>query len=208
MKLISIILSAIISVTLLTGCEKAESVAEETTASETTAATIHADLTKEEMAVWESMPEIVTMRVYNDCIAEATEILYITKYGEMKSFTLEGNSDNYRDIEWINEEIKINDVQSVKTTAVKQLIELYNAVSLIDMDSQSTKRQKMFSVSPQRPTTYNHVVYNICSSKNICILSGNNMNEYILDDLNGEEIFKMYLNIDPFKQINNIGVPN
>ena len=71
MKLISIILSAIISVTLLTGCEKAESVAEETTASETTAATIPADLTEEEMAIWESMPEIVTMRVYNDCISEA-----------------------------------------------------------------------------------------------------------------------------------------
>ena len=49
-RIISIIISSIISVTLFTGCEKAESVAEETTVSETTAATIPTDLTEEEMA--------------------------------------------------------------------------------------------------------------------------------------------------------------
>ena len=204
-RIISIIISSIISVTLLTACAKTESVAEETTASETTAATIPADLTEEEMAIWESMPDIVTMRVYNDFITETTEILYITKYGEMKSFILEGNSDNYRDIDWINEEIKNNEVQAVKTASISQLIELYNTISLIDMDSQSTKRQKMFSVSPQRPTTYNYVVYSICSCQNVCILSGNNLTEYILNDAYGEDIFKMYIDIDPFKQINNIG---
>ena len=118
--IISIILSSIITITLFTACEKSESIPEETTVSETTAATIPADLTEEEMAIWESMPDIVTMRVYNDFITETTEILYITKYGEMKSFTLEGNSENYHDIEWINEEIENNEVQSVKITPIIQ----------------------------------------------------------------------------------------
>ncbi len=207
-RIFSIILAAGTSVLLLSACEKAESVAEETTVSETTVATVPTDLTEEEMAIWESMPDIVTMRVYNDFITETTEILYITKYGEMKSFILEGNSDNYRDIDWINEEIKNNEVQAVKTASISQLIELYNTISLIDMDSQSTKRQKMFSVSPQRPTTYNYVVYSICSCQNVCILSGNNLTEYILNDTYGEDIFKMYINIDSFKQLNNIGVTN
>ena len=58
-SIIPIILSSIISVTLFTGCEKTESVAEETTVSEITAAAIPADLTEEEMAIWESMPDIV-----------------------------------------------------------------------------------------------------------------------------------------------------
>ena len=87
-------------------------------------------------------------------------------------------------------------------------IELYNTVSLIDIDSQLTNRQKMLSVDPQRPTTYNYEVYNICNKKNICILSGNNITEYILNDPYGEDVFKMYIDIDPFKELNNIGVTN
>ena len=200
-RIISIIL---LSVTLFTGCEKAESVPEETTISETTAATIPADLTEEEMAIWESMPDIVTMRVYDDCVAETTEILYITKYGEMKSFTLEGNSDNYRDIDWINEEIKNNEVQTVETASICQLIELYNTVSLIDMDSQLTCRQKM-SVSPQRPNAFNYVIYGICGERHLCISQGFNTTEHILDDLYGEDVFRLYMEIDPFKQINETG---
>ncbi len=204
-RIISIILSSIISVTLFTGCEKSESIPEETTVSETTAATIPADLTEEEMAIWESMPDIVTMRVYNDFITETTEILYITKYGEMKSFTLEGNSENYHDIEWINEEIKNNEVQAVKTASISQLIELYNTISLIDMDSQLISRQSM-SLDPQRKNTYNYAIYAMCNTENICVSRGYNTKEYILDNLYGEDVFKIYLNIDFFKRSNDTGL--
>lgn len=203
-RIISIVLSAIITVTLLSGCAKTESVPEETTVSETTAATIPADLTEEEMAIWESMPDIVTMRVYNDFITETTEILYITKYGEMKSFILEGNSDNYRDIDWINEEIKNNEVQAVETVSISQLIELYNTLSLIDIDSQLTCRQKM-SVDPQRPDAFNYIIYGICGERHLCISQGLNTAENILDDLYGEDVFRLYMEIDPFKQINETG---
>ena len=204
-KLNHIISIILLSVTLFTGCEKTESVSEETTVSETTAATIPADLTEEEMAIWESMPDIVTMRVYNDFITETTEILYITKYGEMKSFTLEGNSENYHDTEWINEEIENNEVQAVETASICQLIELYNTVSLIDIDSQLICRQTM-SLDPQRPNTYNYVIYTLYNKENVCISRGHNTKEYIMDGLYGENVFKIYLNIDPFKQSNDTGI--
>ena len=84
-RIISIILSSIITVTLLTCCAKTESVPEETTVSETTAATIPADLTEEEMAIWESMPEIVFVKFYWD-YSDIITGEYIDKYGCIRSF--------------------------------------------------------------------------------------------------------------------------
>ena len=80
-RILSLTISAIISVTLLAGCEKAESVAEETTVSETTAK--YSDEELELMA--QDMPEIPFVLAYEK---EGDNIFgcYVMNTGEVKLF--------------------------------------------------------------------------------------------------------------------------
>ncbi|MBQ8176909.1 MAG: hypothetical protein IJ035_07755 [Oscillospiraceae bacterium] len=197
-RIISIILSAIISITLFTGCEKLESIPEETTVSETTAATIPADLTEEEMAIWESMPDIVTMRVYNDFITETTEILYITKYGEMKSFISDEYYGGYKDDSWIIQKINNNDATVIDTTDIHKLIELYNMLLLIEPDCEMTGRL-VYQQEVYVEVSYSYKIYgNLKNNINMLFAYGYTLEDNIFDDLYGEEIFCLYHEIDPF----------
>ena len=197
-RIISIILSSIISVTLFTGCAKTESVPEETTVSETTAATISADLTEEEMAIWESMPDIVTMRVYNDCIAETTEILYITKYGEMKSFISDEYYEGYKDSEWIENKINDSKVEAISLTDVHKLIEFYNVFLLNDKNSKlRTVSSLQYGIVEE--VTYYYEIYGLYNTDEVLFISrGSSSKEYIINDANGRETLKKYLDVDPF----------
>jgi len=202
-RIISIILSAIISVTLLAGCEKTESVPEETTVSETTVATTPTDLTEEEMAIWESMPDIVTMRVYNDYETKTTEILYIEKSGAMKSFVSDEYYEGYKDSEWISNKIKTIEADVTGEVDIYKLIEYYKLLLLIDENcpmksrqfiSQQIQREEKFSYEIYGNNNLNNTItfiaYKYTSSENIC------------DSLYGEELFELYFEIDPFTTTN------
>lgn len=157
-RIISITLSAIITVTLFTGCAKAESVSEETTISETTAITIPADLTEEEMAIWESMPDIVTMRVYNDYETKTTEILYIEKSGIMKSFVSDEYYEGYKDSEWIANKIKTSQTSVIDEVDIHKLIELYDACLSINKENKMIMNE-LFKMGLEYDVTFRYEVY-------------------------------------------------
>ena len=196
-RIISIILLSIITVTLFTACEKSESIPEETTVSETTAATIPTDLTEEEMAIWESMPEIVTMRVYNDFITDTTEILYITKYGEMKSFISDEYYEGYKDTDWIFQKIKDSKVEAISLTDVHKLIEFYKILLLVEKDN-SLKRRVLFAPDIYEEISDEYEVYGLNNENPVLFLTGRTLNEEILDDIYGEELFFQYMELDNF----------
>ena len=197
-RIILIIISSIITVTLFTACEKSESVPEETTISETTAATIPTDLTEEEMAIWESMPDIVTMRVYNDFITETTEILYITKYGEMKSFISDEYYEGYTDTDWIFQKIKDSKVEAISLTDVHKLIEFYNVFLLNDKESElMTRGHLQYGIVEE--IIYRYEIYGYYNADEVLVISrGSSSKEYIINDSNGKETLKKYLDVDPF----------
>ncbi|MBQ3161789.1 MAG: hypothetical protein IJC04_06645 [Oscillospiraceae bacterium] len=202
-RIFSTILAAIISISLLSACEKTESIPEETTISETTVATVPTDLTEEEMAIWESMPDIVTMRVYNDYETKTTEILYIEKSGAMKSFVSDEYYKGYKDSEWLSNKIKTSEADVTGEVDIYKLIEYYKLLLLIDENcpmksrqfiSQQIQREAKFSYEIYGKNNLNNTItfiaYKYASSENIC------------DSLYGEELFDLYFEIDPFTTTN------
>ena len=194
----SIVLAAVIGISLLSGCEKAESVQEETTVSETAIATVPTDLTEEEMAIWESMPEIVTMRVYNDYETETTEILYITKYGELKSFISDEYYERYKDTDWILKKIKDSEVDILNLTDIHKLIEFYSVFSLNDKESELATRS-LLQHGIVEEIIYDYEIYGFYNTDEFLAISiGSSADEYIINDSNGKETLKKYLDLDSF----------
>ncbi len=100
-RIFSIILAAGISVSLLSACEKAESVPEETTSSETTVSETTAKYSDEELELMaQDMPEIVFVKVYYfDSEEKCTKGYYIKNDGTVNYFELENeNVFDYRKI--------------------------------------------------------------------------------------------------------------
>ena len=195
--IISIILSSIITITLLTACEKTESVAEETTVSETTAATIPADLTEEEMAIWESMPDIVTMRVYNDYETETTEILYIEKSGTIKSFVSDEYYEGYKDSEWIANKIKTSQASVIDKVDIHKLIELYDDCLSINRDNKMIMSE-FHKLCMEYDVTFRYEVYfNINNSDSSILFLGQTATAYFWnDEILGKSTCLLYMEID------------
>ena len=108
--IISIILSSIISVTLLTGCEKSESIPEETTSSETTVSETTAKYSDEELELMiQDMPEVVFVLAYHND-NENIFGYFITKTGQTKMF-------DFRQIA-PNETYMVSDVYNKLETAL------------------------------------------------------------------------------------------
>lgn len=202
-RFFSIILAAGISVSLLSACEKAENLSEETTSSETTVATIPTDLTEEEVAIWESMPDIVTMRVYNDYETETTEILYIEKSGAMKSFVSDEYYEGYKDTDWIIHKIKTCKADVAGEVDIYKLIEYYKILLLID-ENCTMKSRQFISQQIQRETKFSYEIYGNNNSKNAITFIAYKYasSENICDSLYGEELFELYFEIDPFTTTN------
>ena len=198
MKLISIILSAVISVTLLTGCEKAESVAEGTTVSETTAATIPADLTEEEMAIWESMPDIVTMRIRDKYKSETSEIVYIEKNGAIKTFLSDEYYQDKENPEWILKKINNNKADVIGYADIHKLINLYTNLLSIDIKSQMAERQVIKQQKSVNIVSGYEIYGFFNKNENILFSYGYTGTEYVRDDPHGNELLILYLEIDPF----------
>ena len=212
MKLNHIISIILLSVTLFTGCEKTESVAEETTVSETTAATIPADLTEEEMAIWESMPDIVTMRVYDDLVENTTEVVYIEKNGTVKKYIPTNKDlfyddyDGKNDFEWVNEKITehINS-EMISTVDIHKLIEFYSMLLLVDKESPMMCRQNL-SMNEKVKITENYAIYGIQSNEIILLSDGYLLTENVHNDKYGDDIYKLYIELEPFREINVTGI--
>lgn len=194
--IISIILSSIITVTLFTGCEKSESIPEETTASETTAATIPADLTEEEMAIWESMPDIVTMRVYR---SEITEICYVKKNGTINRFVSDENYDKSQDADWIIDKINNSDVEQIDNIDIHNLIRFHSTLISIDNNSKITSLQHLQTQQYTPLTRFE--IYGIrndteMNNEFVLVAFGDVMQQYVRKDINGESLFTIYKEID------------
>ncbi|MBQ5319599.1 MAG: hypothetical protein J6K17_10930 [Oscillospiraceae bacterium] len=196
--IISIILSSIITVTLLTACEKTESVAEETTVSETTAAIIPTDLTEEEMAIWESMPDIVTMRVYNDYETKTTEILYIDKQGTIKKVVSDEYYIENRDVDWLYNKLITCESQIIDIASIHYLTELYSIFKIIDTQK-ALKSIHTFMNQIHYDITYSYEIYFFNENGGIDLVAyGRTANDYILDDDNGYDLRLKYAEIDDF----------
>ncbi|MBQ8176908.1 MAG: hypothetical protein IJ035_07750 [Oscillospiraceae bacterium] len=197
-RIIPSVLSAIITVTLLTACEKTESVAEETTVSETTAATIPADLTEEEMAIWESMPDIVTMRVYNDYVTETTEILYIDKQGTIKKVISDEYYTENRDIDWLYNKVITCETQIIDIASIQYLTELYSIFKVVDTQK-ALKSIHTFINQIHYDITYSYEIYFFNGNGGIDLVAyGRTANDYILDDDSGYDLRLKYAEIDDF----------
>ena len=197
MKLNRIISIILLSVTLLTACEKTESVAEETTVSETTVAAIPTDLTEEEMVIWESMPDIVTMRVYNDYETETTEILYIEKSGTMKSFVSDEYYEGYKDSEWIANKIKTSQASVIDEVDIHKLIELYDTCISINKENKMIINE-LFKMGLEYDVTFRYeVYYNVKNNESDILFSGQTGTEtYWNDEQLGKEVCVLYTEID------------
>ena len=197
MKLNHIISIILLSVTLFTACAKTESVAEETTISETTAATIPADLTEEEMAIWESMPDIVTMRVYNDYETKTTEILYIEKSGTMKSFISDEYYEGYKDSEWLANKIKTSQASVIDEVDIHKLIELYDDCLSINKENKMIINE-LFKMGLEYDVTFRYEVhYNVKNNESSVLFLGQTGTEsYWNDEQFGKEVCVLYTEMD------------
>lgn len=225
-KTISLAL-AVILMLLLSCCGEGDEIQiEESTLTITDEETILASLTDEEMAVWETMPYIITMRMLerfddNDDELLSTEIVYIDKIGRVKKFISYdecGLSDNDT-IEWLNNQISQNkDAEIVNTADIHTLIEYYNTFMRIDKDSEFDQRY-LVEVSWYIERHYWFKIYGIRDDnengfeilnisfgdagnpyirfKNLDIRYTYNHKDEPLDTLGGETL-DLYLQLDPF----------
>ncbi len=170
-------------------------------------AAIPSDLTDEEKAILDSMPEIVTMRAYQDYKNNTTEILYIKKNGEARSF-VSTDSPKIRDTEWVKEQIDKYEGTIVDAVNVHKLIDFYNTFLLIDEESLMSPRQLM-SMNVVRETTHWYEIYAVKNDTVDFIscgtLFGGLAAEHTKEDPNGDEAYFKYIEIDPFIKINHSG---
>ena len=197
-RIFSTILAAIISISLLSACEKTENIPEETTVSETTVATVPTDLTEEEMAIWESMPDIVTMRVYR---SETTEICYIKKDGTINQFISDEYYDKSRDTDWIINKINDNKAEQVNNIDIHNLILFYSTLMNIDNNSKITSLQQLQTQQYTALTGFE--IYGIrnnieLNNEFVLVSFGGVMQQYIRKDPNGENLFNLYKKMDEY----------
>ena len=214
-KLLSGIMAVAVCVVGLSGC--GESPPEETETTVETEMTAPNELTEEEMQIWESMPDIVTMRVLNHYETETTEIMYIEKSGAMKSFVC----DEYFDVstftgnitEWFKENLgNFNKIVKKDTINVKQLITLYTLFTESNNDSKLTDKN-LLSTGVQRETTHSFQIY-INTNENVFFPIGTGLitvggrvnNERILDCVSGIDIYVAYIEIDSFINMNTTNI--
>lgn len=202
-KVFALIISTAMCLSLFSGCGESavgEAQAEETTAAATT---VPEGLTAEETAVWESMPEIVTMRVLNDLQEKTTEILYIEKSGNVKKFMCDEYYKGNMDTEWVDEKItKSPNTETVGTVNISQLIEFYKIIMLIDDNSYMRSK---FLLAPEMVSekNYSYELYGIQnkdenSSQSLLIALGDSINPKICDDPHGNEALDSYVQLDPY----------
>ena len=123
---------------ILTGCSSA---GEEQPAKEEIIVTLPTDLTDEEMAIWETMPQVVTMRINSerfyseefDDKKEILEILFIEKNGAVRCFKWAGHEKFYKDytveteFEWAAQKFTEADKYEITGTVdVHKLIDVLN----------------------------------------------------------------------------------
>ena len=196
-RILGVVLAAGISVSLLSACKQTESVPKETTVSETTVATVPTDLTEEEMAIWESMPDIVTMRVYNDYETETTEILYIEKSGTMKSFVSDEYYEGYKDSEWIANKIKTSQASVIDKVDIHKLIELYDDCLSINKENKMIMNE-LFKMGLEYDVTFRYeVYYNVKNNESDILFLGQTGTEsYWNDEQLGKEVCVLYTEMD------------
>lgn len=201
---------------LLSGCgdsSLSETITETTT--EQTTVTMPTDLTEEKMEIWETMPDVVTMRVLVNFVDETVEVMYIEKSGTMKRILYneidESFSGNYLlDTEWREEKFKcVLEAEVCGTIDVKKLIELYDVLLHIDTDSKIKSRQSL-SMCVETRTTDRYEIYanrnNVDGTSEILMISmGQMLSESVHNDPNADNAYIKYVEIDPFREVNDSG---
>lgn len=206
-KLITaIVFSAII---MLTGCSSAS---DEQPAKEEIIVTLPTDLTDEEMAIWETMPQVVTMRIYSeefDDAEETREILFIEKNGAVRYFKLADYEKFYKDytaeteLEWAAQKFtEAENYEITGTVDVHKLIEFYDTMSKIDTSSKMDKVQHPARFLCMEPKyEYYYSIYGALENGKIIEFSeGYHYGEDFYDDPYGYEALRLYLEVDPFKK--------
>ena len=201
---------------LLSGCGDSPPSETVTETTEQTTVTMPTDLTEEEMGIWESMPDIVTMRVLNHYETETTEIVFLTKNGVLSSVI----SEEYFDISTFSGDIMQLLEDNIENPAeiIKKNIDAKKIVKLYTLFTESyngsgLKDKNLLSVGIQRETTHSFQIYvntgeNVYSSIGTGLITAGERvnNERILDCTNGIDIYIAYLEIDPFIKTDNINI--
>lgn len=204
-QITAIIFSAII---MLTGCSTA---GDEQPAKEEITVTIPTDLSEEEMAIWETMPQVVTMRMYSeefDDAEETREILFIEKNGAVRYFKLADYEKFYKDytaeteLEWVAQKFtEAENYEITGTVDVHKFIEFYDTMSNIDTSSNMDIIQHPVGfLNTEPPYEYYYSIYGALENGKIIEFSeGYHYGEDFYDDPYGYEALRLYLEVDPFK---------
>lgn len=210
-RITAIVFSAII---MLTGCSTAGN---EQSAKEEIMVTLPTDLTDEEMAIWETMPQVVTMRINSerfyseefDDKKETLEILFIEKNGAVRCFKWAGHEKFYKDytveteFEWAAQKFTEADKYEITGTVdVHKLIEFYDTMSKIDTSSKMDKVQHPARFLCMEPMyEYYYSIYGALENGKVIEFSeGYHYGEDFFDDPYGYEALRLYLEMDPFKK--------
>ena len=201
-RIVSRIMAVLICMSL-SGCGDSQPQVQ-TEITEQTTVTTPTDLTEEEMEIWESMPEIVTMRVYNDFRREISEILYITKYGETKCFISENFYDYQINMEQIYNEIINTDVKYKGEIDIHKLIEFYALFLTIDKDTKLMPTSLLVADTVE-PITYSYEVCCLYGYNEVLTISeGFTRDHSVLNSSYGKQLVKQYLELDKFEYITGI----
>lgn len=209
-KLITaIVFSAII---MLTGCSSAS---DEQPAKEEITVTLPTDLTEEEMAIWETMPQVVTMRInshYTKGEHTSTDVAFIEKDGAIREFEITDDNDKFEEgftieteLEWAAQKFtEAVNYEITGTVDVHKLIEFYDVMSKIDTSNKITDHYWSLVV-PQIYHEYTGYweIYGARNGKNevIEVAHGQYNIDGYYDDLYGYDALKLYVEIDRFTLI-------
>ena len=195
-KLLSGIMAVAVCVVGLSGC--GESQTEETETTLETEMTAPNELTEEEMQIWESMPDIVTMRVLNHYETETTEIMYIEKSGAMKSFVCDEYYSTSNNSEWIISKINNYKAETIGVVDLHALIDFYSILLLVDLKKEMYKESSMLMYLPvEYEHNYEYIVYGLYKNgKNVRFAEGQTKCNSYINDLYGKTLFLNYLDFD------------
>jgi|GEM_PF-2577236 len=192
---------------ILTGCSTA---GEEQPEKEEITVTLPTDLTDEEMAIWETMPQVVTMRLnshYTKGEHTSTDVAFIEKDGAIREFEITDDNDKFKEdltieteLEWAAQKFTEADKYEITGTVdVHKLIEFYDVMSKIDINNEKKYDSWWdFSTGPYHENTYHWKIYGARNGGNEVIEFANgryNMDCYY-DDLYGRNAFDLYAEID------------
>ncbi len=208
-RITAIVFSAII---MLTGCSTA---GDEQPAKEEITVALPTDLTEEEMAIWETMPQVVTMRfdnTYKKREYTSTSVVFIEKNGAIREFEISDKNDKYWEgnsaetkLEWAAQKFtEAENYEITGTIDVHKLIEFYSVMSKINTSNKITDHYWSL-ISPQIYHEYTGYweIYGARNDKNeiIEVAHGQYNIDGYYDDLYGYDALKLYVGIDRFTLI-------